>query len=105
MKAIHKEKILELRSQGYSYDEISKELNCSKGTIAYHCGDGQKDKHRYRSNKFRKSNPVLHKIYRFYYADSRITKLSLSSKVKFQKMLYDKVLDFSRGNNSNKKGY
>ena len=32
-----KEKIIELRSQGLSYNEISKLLNCSKGTISYHC--------------------------------------------------------------------
>jgi glycerol-3-phosphate cytidylyltransferase-like family protein len=32
-----KEKIIELRKQGKSYNEISKELNCSKGTINYHC--------------------------------------------------------------------
>jgi 5-methylcytosine-specific restriction endonuclease McrA len=31
-----KEKILELFHQGYSYSKISKELNCSKGTISHH---------------------------------------------------------------------
>lgn len=33
-----KEQILELRKQGKSYNEIKKELGCSKGTIAYHLG-------------------------------------------------------------------
>ena len=33
---IHK-KILELRKSGKSYNEISKELNCAKSTVAYHC--------------------------------------------------------------------
>lgn len=32
-----KEKILELRRQGYSYKKIEKELGCSRGTISYHC--------------------------------------------------------------------
>jgi DNA invertase Pin-like site-specific DNA recombinase len=32
-----KEKILELRKLGFSYNEISKRLNCSKSTISYHC--------------------------------------------------------------------
>lgn len=32
-----KEKIIELRKQGKSYNEIKKELNCSKATISYHC--------------------------------------------------------------------
>ena len=39
-----KNKILQLRKEGYSYNQIQKELNCSKGTISYHLGVGQKDK-------------------------------------------------------------
>lgn len=41
---IHKENILRLRAEGKSYREIQKILNCSKGTIAYHLGNGQKEK-------------------------------------------------------------
>ena len=32
-----KDKIIELRNLGFSYNEISKKLNCSKSTISYHC--------------------------------------------------------------------
>jgi len=32
-----KDKILKLRKEGKSYNEIAKTLNCSKGTISYHC--------------------------------------------------------------------
>lgn len=32
-----KEKILELRKLGLSYNEIAKKLNCSKSIISYHC--------------------------------------------------------------------
>ena len=32
-----KEKILKLREEGKSYNEIKKILGCSKGTISYHC--------------------------------------------------------------------
>jgi hypothetical protein len=39
-----KNEIFELRKKGYSYRDIQKKLNCSKGTIAYHLGIGQKDK-------------------------------------------------------------
>jgi NAD-dependent dihydropyrimidine dehydrogenase PreA subunit len=46
----HKEKILKLRSQGLSYRQIEKELGCSKGTIAYHLGDNQKQKNLMRGN-------------------------------------------------------
>jgi predicted transcriptional regulator len=40
----HKENILRLRSEGKTYKEIQNELGCSKGTISYHVGEGQKDK-------------------------------------------------------------
>lgn len=39
-----KNNILELKSQGLSYRQIQEKLGCSKGTIAYHLGTGQKDK-------------------------------------------------------------
>lgn len=39
-----KDKIFELRKNGCSYKEIQEKLNCSKGTISYHLGIGQKDK-------------------------------------------------------------
>lgn len=32
-----KDKILELRSKGLSYNDIKDELNCAKSTISYHC--------------------------------------------------------------------
>jgi len=40
----HKEKILKLRAEGNSYSQIAKKLGCSKGTISYHVGFGQKEK-------------------------------------------------------------
>lgn len=39
-----KEQILNLKNKGYSYNQIKKELGCSKGTISYHVGIGQKTK-------------------------------------------------------------
>ena len=45
-----KEDILRLRSDGKSYRQIQTDLGCSKGTIAYHLGDGQKQKTLERSN-------------------------------------------------------
>lgn len=54
----HKEGIIELHNQGLSYSQIAKELGCSKGTIAYHLGDGVKDRtfarQRDRRNEIRK---------------------------------------------------
>lgn len=61
-----KQKILELRSKNKSYDEIAEILNCSKGTIAYHCGKGQKEKSIKRHRKFRSlQHPAARKIERF----------------------------------------
>lgn len=58
MKKTLKEQILELRTKGYSYNQIKAKLGCSKGTIAYHVGVGQKDKNSKRRidgrNKIRK---------------------------------------------------
>ena len=36
--------ILKLHNEGKSYSEIQKILGCSKGTISYHLGSGQKEK-------------------------------------------------------------
>ena len=44
-----KEKMIALREQGKTYNEIKKELNCSKGTISHHLGEGQKEKSAARS--------------------------------------------------------
>ena len=46
--------ILKLRSEGKTYNQIKEELGCSKGTIAYHLGEGQKEKAKGRMAKKRK---------------------------------------------------
>lgn len=46
-----KEQILKLRSEGKTYTEIKEILKCSKGTISFYCGEGQKEK--YRINNLR----------------------------------------------------
>ena len=50
---IHKDKIIKLKSEGKSYREIQEILGCSKGTIAYHLGKGQKEKTKYRTRGLR----------------------------------------------------
>lgn len=58
-----KEEILKLRAQGKNYNEISKILGCSKGTISYHCGNGQKEKYReYDRNRKEKNRKWLQSI-------------------------------------------
>ena len=51
-----KEQILQLREQGKTYDEIKEQLGCSKGTIAYHCGEGQKLKTKEANDRRRERN-------------------------------------------------
>ena len=49
-----KERILKLRSLNYTYREIQEAIpGLSKGSIAYHCGEGQKEKSRARVRKQR----------------------------------------------------
>lgn len=39
--------ICELRKQGLTYSQISKQLNCSKSTVGYYCKIGSRDKKKY----------------------------------------------------------
>ena len=90
-----KEKILQLRSEGKSYSEIQKELNCSRGTISYHCGKGQKEKTNIRRKSHLSSYPLAKKIYRFRHAkNNEINKGPLKRSSK--KLFSDKVRDFQR---------
>ncbi len=68
-----KEKILKLRGEGKSYKEIQLILNCSKSTISYYCGEGQKEKTKKRTQKRRK-NILLEKVERFKYRKFRNNK-------------------------------
>lgn len=76
-----KERILKLRNAGKSYKEIKKELGCSLSTIAYHCGDGQKEKTKTRRIK-RMKNPLIKKVDNFKY---KKRKNVIESIRKFQK--------------------
>lgn len=39
-----KESILNLREQGFTYNQIVAEIGCAKSTVAYYCGQDQKTK-------------------------------------------------------------
>jgi len=52
----HKENIFKLRAEGKSYREIQAILGCSKGTIAFHLGNGQKEKTYQRTRDIRAAN-------------------------------------------------
>ena len=40
----YKDEIVRLHKEGKSYNQIKDILGCSKGTISYHIGEGQKEK-------------------------------------------------------------
>lgn len=62
-----KEKILELRAKGLSYNQICKQLGCSKGTVSFHCGEGQKEKNKKRTQERRKKYVIVKRIEDFQY--------------------------------------
>ena len=47
-------KIIALKQDGKTYSEIMELLGCSKGTIAYYCGAGQKEKNVQRARNGRR---------------------------------------------------
>lgn len=80
-----KNEILKLREEGKSYKQIQEALGCALSTIAYHCGDGQKEKQKQRNQENRATNVISKKIARY---DRRVK---------------DKTEDFQRERNQKRK--
>lgn len=59
-----KDQIVKLRESGKTYSEISTILNCSKGTISYHIGEGQVEKTGLRRRTNRRKNMILFHEYK-----------------------------------------
>ena len=89
-----KERILKLREEGKTYNEIKNILGCSKGTISYHCGEGQVEKTNIRNNKIRALNPLKKKIENF---NNRIVRIKT---VDFQRNRGENGL-FTQGRDNN----
>jgi CRISPR/Cas system Type II protein with McrA/HNH and RuvC-like nuclease domain len=64
-----KQEILRLRSEGKTYNQIQEIIGCSKATISYHCGNGQKTKTAERSKKFYSKRGGLYKKLKGYCLD------------------------------------
>lgn len=62
-----RKEILELREKGYSYNEIEKELKCSKSTISYHVSKGGKERSYFRTRRFKTTNTIVNKIDNYRY--------------------------------------
>ncbi len=57
--------ILELRQAGKSYKEICQTLGCSRSTVSYYCGKGQKEKSQQRQKNRRSEVVILSKVQHF----------------------------------------
>jgi 5-methylcytosine-specific restriction endonuclease McrA len=89
-----KDRIIELRKQGKSYNQIVAELGCSKGTVAYHLGDGQKEKTYQRTvNRRATVHPLQNKLERFLY--KKHTLFDPATKLRWEKILYFKLRTFN----------
>lgn len=88
-------KIIELRELGYSYNKISDILKCSKGTISYYAGKGQKEKTRIRLEKFRNFDRIGIKIERFLRIYEKCTKKEQSKK-NYLEILNVKITNFCK---------
>lgn len=101
-----KDEILKLRSQGKSYRDIQEILQCSKGTVAYHCGEGQKEKTKNRSKNLRTNDfvkySIIKKISDFSRKSSRDIKNCNEYKSKIIQRISNKVSDFHRSNRNMK---
>lgn len=91
-----KDKILRFRQEGKSYKQIQKELGCSLGTISYHCGKGQKEKSRRRSQELRKENVLLGKVCNFKRPNAARCSRKKEGKAGKQTRVRKKAEDFQR---------
>lgn len=87
-------KIFTLKSQGYSFRQITKKLGCSSGTVAYHLGKGTKQKTINRVKQHRLNfHPYLRKIENFC-AKRGIPKVK-NGNCNFRQLLTSKIIQFS----------
>jgi CRISPR/Cas system Type II protein with McrA/HNH and RuvC-like nuclease domain len=89
-----KESILKLRSEGKTYNEIKKILGCSKSTISFHCGEGQKlkNKERLKNNRKKQTYIIKRKIERF--ANSKINDFRNRTNSYSKQMGYSSVFSY-----------
>lgn len=100
-----KEKILQLRKQGLSYDKIVKELGCAKSTVAYHCNQTSKDKSDIgRKHRRKNQHPLAKKLESFLYRYDYRTRRVKCTKRRWRQALHDKLRCFSRVENGSMPG-
>lgn len=100
------EEILRLKAQGLSYRQIEARLGCSKGTISYHCGAGQKAKTLAATRK-RRLCPLRTKMEAFIHSRKKETQNPFLEVFKPKNhCLNGKIHQFAKiGNSSKHEGY
>ena len=92
-----KENILLLRSKGKTYNEISEQLDCSKSTVSYHCGNGSEKKRILKNSKNKtKRSKISRKINSF---KSRVSRKIFRGKIKTFKRRKVKSRSHTKVNN------
>ena len=88
-----KEEILRLRQEGKTYTQIQDILGCSRGTISYHCGEGQKEKTKERTIRSRRGvrSIVLRKIDLFINRNST-NRLEYTRRSNIHEEMYNKII-------------
>ena len=91
----YRDEILRLREEGKTYNEIKEITGASKGTISYHCGEGQKEKYRKRNLLSKsKRHPYKRKVEHF--ISSKKPEISIKNKVlKIERLMYEKISRFT----------
>lgn len=90
----HKNEILKLKLQGKTYNQIAEILNCSKGTISYHCSLHGKEKAKLRKLKYTTTHhPFEIKLQRYQSAfyKSKSNSILLST---IRRRIIRKIYDF-----------
>lgn len=90
-----RERILELRGRGYSYNRIIEILGCSKSTVSYYIGKGQKEKHADRQKSRRKNDILRQRTERFKSTPAKGNPKPVP-KADYAKRMRHKIEDFHR---------
>lgn len=96
-----KEKILALRANGKTYQQIVNELNCSKSLVCYYCGNNQNHKSRIRQdNRRNKAHPFERKVLDFRYKKYNFKNRYINNLTKWRKLMTTKITDFCSAKNN-----
>lgn len=89
-----REKILGLRAEGKTYNEITKIVGCSIGTVCYYCGNNQKEKFRIRHRKNRQDMHPFQRKLEWFFTKTRKQNNRIKSKASAINLINHKIDKF-----------